>query len=95
MAKHRVLGVSFDHMHMGDLLRQVAEHPDAEIVAVFDPDRQRMQAAVAAFGIPDETGLHRSRRLPRRHAARILRSSARPPPSMPGPSSGWRRTGST
>ena len=53
MAKHRVIGVSFDHMHMGDLLRQVAEHPDAEIVAVFDPDRQRMQAAVAAFGIPE------------------------------------------
>jgi predicted dehydrogenase len=53
MARHRVIGVSFDHMHMGDLLRQVAEHPDAEIVAVFDPDRQRMQAAVAAFGIPD------------------------------------------
>jgi glucose-fructose oxidoreductase len=53
MARHRVLGISFDHMHMGDLLREVAEHPDAEIAGIFDPDRARMAAAVAAFGIPE------------------------------------------
>ena len=52
MAKHRVIGVSFDHMHMGDLLRQVAEHPEAEIAAVFDPDRQRMEAAVRSLRHP-------------------------------------------
>jgi glucose-fructose oxidoreductase len=52
--KHGVLGVSFDHMHMGDLLRQVAEHADAEIAGIFDPDRSRMAAAIAAFGIPEE-----------------------------------------
>ena len=50
MARHRVLGVSFDHMHMGDLLMKVAEHPDAEIAGIFDPDRERMQAAIARFG---------------------------------------------
>ena len=44
MAKHGVLGISFDHMHMGDLLREVAEHPDAEIAGIFDPDRARMAA---------------------------------------------------
>jgi glucose-fructose oxidoreductase len=49
-----VLGISFDHMHMGDLLRQVAEHPDAEIAGIFDPDRARMAAAVATFAIPEE-----------------------------------------
>ncbi len=54
MARRGVLGISFDHMHMGDLLRQVADHPDAEIAGVFDPDRRRMDAAVAAFGIPEE-----------------------------------------
>ena len=54
VAKHRVLGISFDHMHMGDLLRQVAEHPDAEIAGIFDPDRARMANAVATFAIPDE-----------------------------------------
>ena len=54
MARHRVLGISFDHMHMGDLLRQVAEHPDAEIAGIWDPDRARMQSAVEAFGIPED-----------------------------------------
>lgn len=54
MARHGVLGISFDHMHMGDLLRQVAEHPDAEIAGIYDPDRKRMEAAIAAFGIPDD-----------------------------------------
>jgi glucose-fructose oxidoreductase len=52
MARHRVLGISFDHMHMGDLLMQVAEHPDAEIAGIHDPDRSRMEAAIARFGIP-------------------------------------------
>jgi glucose-fructose oxidoreductase len=49
-----VLGISFDHMHMGDLLRQVAEHPDAEIAGIFDPDRSRMEPAIATFGIPED-----------------------------------------
>ena len=31
MAKYRITGISFDHMHMGDLLRQVHDHPNAEI----------------------------------------------------------------
>ena len=54
VAKHGVLGISFDHMHMGDLLRQVAEHPDAEIAGIFDPDRKRMESAIATFGIPED-----------------------------------------
>ena len=54
MARHRVLALSFDHMHMGDLLRAVSEHPDAEIAGIFDPDRTRMQAAIDQFGIPED-----------------------------------------
>jgi glucose-fructose oxidoreductase len=54
VAKHRVLGISFDHMHMGDLLRQVAQHPEAEIAGIFDPDRSRMEAAVNNFAIPSD-----------------------------------------
>jgi len=50
----RVVGISFDHMHMGDLLRQVADHPDAELVGIFDPDRSTMARAVAAFAIPED-----------------------------------------
>ena len=53
MAKTRIVGISFDHMHMGDLLRQVQDHPEAEIAGIFDPDRATMQHAIDAFGIPD------------------------------------------
>ena len=38
----RIAGISFDHMHMGDLLRMVHDHPDAEICGIWDPDRSRM-----------------------------------------------------
>jgi glucose-fructose oxidoreductase len=54
VAKYGIVGISFDHMHMGDLLRQAAEHPDAEIAGIFDPDRKRMENAIATFGIPDD-----------------------------------------
>ena len=52
MARFRIVGVSFDHMHMGDLLRQVAEHDEAEIAGIFDPDPGRMRDAVETFSIP-------------------------------------------
>ncbi|WP_062013708.1 Gfo/Idh/MocA family protein [Aureimonas sp. AU4] len=48
-----VLGISFDHMHMGDLLRQVHEHPDAEIAGLYDPDPERMRGAAETFGVPE------------------------------------------
>jgi predicted dehydrogenase len=54
MARRGVVGISFDHMHMGDLLRQVHEHPGAEIAGIYDPDRGRMAAAIEAFAIPPE-----------------------------------------
>ena len=54
MAKHKIVGISFDHMHMGDLLREVCAHPDAEIAAIFDPDRARMQTAIETFGVPED-----------------------------------------
>lgn len=54
MSRFKVVGISFDHMHMGDLLRQVHEHPEAEIAAIFDPDPARMQSAIDTFGIPAE-----------------------------------------
>ncbi|MFK7793120.1 MAG: Gfo/Idh/MocA family protein [Devosiaceae bacterium] len=51
MAPFRIVGISFDHMHMGDLLRMVSEHPDAEIAGIFDPGREKMQSAIDTFGI--------------------------------------------
>jgi predicted dehydrogenase len=50
----RIVGISFDHMHMGDLLRLVNDHPEAEIAGIFDPDPARMAGAIANFGIPPE-----------------------------------------
>ncbi len=54
MTKYRILGISFDHMHMGDLLRQVEAHPQAEIAGIYDPDPARMASAIQAFAIPPE-----------------------------------------
>jgi predicted dehydrogenase len=54
MTRWRVAGINFDHMHMGDLLREVFNHPDAEIVAIYDKSPERMASAVANFGIPQD-----------------------------------------
>jgi len=48
----KVVGISFDHMHMGDLLRLVQDYPEAEIAGIFDPDPARMASAIATFAIP-------------------------------------------
>jgi len=52
--KWKIAGINFDHMHMGDLLRRVHEHPHAEIVGICDENPARMQSAIAAFGVPAE-----------------------------------------
>ncbi|PZO78528.1 MAG: gfo/Idh/MocA family oxidoreductase [Mesorhizobium amorphae] len=54
MARLRVAGINFDHFHMGDLLREAFEHPDAEIVGVCDASPERMKNAVRNFAIPPE-----------------------------------------
>jgi predicted dehydrogenase len=54
MKRYRIAGINFEHFHMGDLLRMVSEHPDAEIVGVCDEDPARMQEAIRNFGIKPE-----------------------------------------
>ncbi|MES2462730.1 MAG: Gfo/Idh/MocA family oxidoreductase [Armatimonadota bacterium] len=49
--KWKVAGVNFDHMHMGDLLRQVQEHPQAEIVGIADMTPARMETTAKKLGI--------------------------------------------
>ncbi len=51
MKKHRVVGISFEHMHMGDNLRMAAEHPNCEVVAICDPHPTRMVAAKSELGL--------------------------------------------
>ncbi len=47
----KVAGINFSHMHMGDLLRNVLDHPEAEIVGVCDEQRDSMTAAIDALKI--------------------------------------------
>ncbi len=54
MSKLKIVGINFDHMHMGDNLRMAFEHPDAEIVGICDAQPERMQAAAQSCRIPPE-----------------------------------------
>lgn len=49
----RVIGIGFDHMHMGDQLRTAAGEPGADLVAVVDEDAQRMASVCADIGLAD------------------------------------------
>lgn len=51
MKEWKIAGINFDHMHMGDLLRRVHEHPHARIVGICDLEPARMQEAIATFSI--------------------------------------------
>ncbi len=51
MKRWRIAGINFDHFHMGDLLRQTAEHPNAEIVGISDEQPERMVEATRNFGL--------------------------------------------
>ena len=52
--KIRVVGINFDHMHMGDLLRMAFEHPQVEIAGICDADPRRTRDASRNFSIPAE-----------------------------------------
>ncbi|MDQ2730028.1 MAG: Gfo/Idh/MocA family oxidoreductase [Armatimonadota bacterium] len=52
MKKWKFAGINFDHMHMGDNLRMVHEHPSAEIVGLSDEEPARMESSAQRFGIP-------------------------------------------
>lgn len=49
----KVAGINFDHFHMGDLLRMVAEHDGAEIVGISDEQPERMVEATRNFGLQE------------------------------------------
>lgn len=54
MKKLKVVGLNFDHMHMGDLLRKCHEHPDVEIAGICDEEPERMKEAAANFALGPE-----------------------------------------
>jgi predicted dehydrogenase len=54
MSKFKIVGINFDHMHMGDLLRQAKENPQVEIAGVSDEQPDRVMPVL------DQLGLQRS-----------------------------------
>jgi glucose-fructose oxidoreductase len=53
----KIIGLSFDHMHMGDLLRHAFDHPDAQIVGVAEENPANaagVESCQQNFGIADE-----------------------------------------
>jgi glucose-fructose oxidoreductase len=54
MTRYRVVGINFDHMHMGDNLRMAYEHPECDIVGICDEQPDRMADAIRNFGIPPD-----------------------------------------
>jgi predicted dehydrogenase len=52
MKTWKIAGINFDHMHMGDLLRQASEHPKVEIVGISDEQPERMEMSIRNFNIP-------------------------------------------
>ena len=58
------IGLSFDHMHMGDLLRLAKAHPQANVVALCDDNPANlavMQEFAAGIGRAGRTRFHRLR----------------------------------
>lgn len=50
----KIAGINFDHFHMGDLLRLVEQHPNAEICAISDEHPERMVEAQRNFGLTSD-----------------------------------------
>lgn len=52
--KWRIAGINFAHMHMGDNLRMVFEHAQAEIVGIADDNPDTMRDAQQNFNLSQE-----------------------------------------
>lgn len=55
----RVIGVGFDHMHIGDQLKTAIDHPEVEVVGAYDTSPERMAGVLADLGldVPASTDL--------------------------------------
>jgi glucose-fructose oxidoreductase len=54
MKTWRIVGINFDHMHMGDLLRMVLNHPRAQLVGVSDEQPERVWPVLERLGVGRE-----------------------------------------
>lgn len=51
-SKYRVVGINFDHFHMGDLLRMAKNHPQVELVGVHDEQPKRVHPVLSGLELP-------------------------------------------
>ncbi|ADV61815.1 oxidoreductase domain protein [Isosphaera pallida ATCC 43644] len=49
----RVVGINFDHMHMGDNLAMAARHPRVEVIGLWDHDPQRVEPVRRKLNLPE------------------------------------------
>ncbi len=49
----RIVGICFEHFHMGDNLEFAHRHPRAEVVGVCDHQRDRMQPTIERLALPE------------------------------------------
>ena len=54
MGKLRVVGINFDHFHMGDLLAMAYQHGDVDVVGICDESLERMSEVIQNFQIPNQ-----------------------------------------
>jgi predicted dehydrogenase len=52
MKRWKVVGINFDHMHMGDLLRQALEHPEVDVVGISDEQPERVWPVMDRLKLP-------------------------------------------
>lgn len=52
--RFQIVGINFDHFHMGDLLRMASDHCDVDLAGICDEQPERMVEAREKFQIPDE-----------------------------------------
>lgn len=52
-SRWRIVGINFSHMHMGDLLHQVDQHPNADIVGICDEKPDEMADAIASLNLDE------------------------------------------
>ena len=50
--KWKIAAINFEHFHMGDNLRMAVEHPQVEIVGLFDEKRERIEPIIEKLGLP-------------------------------------------
>lgn len=53
-SNYRVAGISFEHMHMEDNLKMVAQHANCEVVGACDNQPSRMLDAQRSLGLSDQ-----------------------------------------